>query len=364
MNWLHILGADIPHHNRTLLAFFNEQIAPNLAEKPQFWVVSNTDLASEFSQLSIRLFPSKLALAKAVMVKSWRNPTACFFFHGQYNALLWLAMLVGLLPVKRCAWHIWGADLYENAASFGFRLFYPLRRLAQKRLTFVLGTQGDLDYFGKIYPKSHRLLLYFPTKMPMDFLQEHNTQVSIDRASLDLKRDADFVVLLGNSGDPSNRHLLGLQQLHEQFGSAIQIKIPMGYPENNDAYIEQVATLGKQLFGENCEIWREKVEFAKYVADLTACDLGYFPFERQQGIGTLCVLIALNVPFALSPNNPFCVDLIAEQVPFLSLDQLTLANIADARNQLKMRDKSQIRFFPLHYRQMWLEQLERLFKEI
>ncbi|QIM63805.1 hypothetical protein A1D29_11190 [Pasteurellaceae bacterium Orientalotternb1] len=351
MNWLHILGADIPHHNRTLLAFFNEQIAPNVVEKPQFWVVSKTDLASEFPQLSIRLFPSKLALAKAVMVKSWRNPTACFFFHGQYNAPLWLAMLFGLLPAKHCAWHIWGADLYENSTSLGFRLFYPLRRLAQKRLKYVLGTQGDLDYFSKIHPKSHRLLLYFPTKMPFDILPSF------------VEGEGKFI-LLGNSGDPSNHHLFGLQQLHQQFGADIQIKIPMGYPENNDAYIEQVAALGKQLFGENCEVWRERAEFAKYVADLTACDLGYFPFERQQGIGTLCLLIALNVPFALSRNNPFCVDLIAEHVPFLSLDQLTVANIADARNQLKMRDKSQIRFFPLHYRQMWLEQLERLFKEI
>lgn len=346
---LHILGSNIPHHNRTLLAFFAEQIAPTMAEKPQFWVVGGEALAAEFPALSIKTFPTKMALAKALVVKNRQNLTACYFFHGQYNAPLWLAILVGLLPAERCVWHIWGADLYQDSQSLAFRLFYPLRRLAQKRLKTVFGTQGDLDYFAKIQPKSDRLLLYFPTKMPELMLN--------DAAKI---RTSPFRVLLGNSGDPSNQHLAGLADLHRQLGDQLQVMIPMGYPADNSAYIDAVAERGEQLFGKNCEVWREVVPFTNYWENLTACQLGYFPFTRQQGIGTLCLLIALNIPFALSRDNPFCVDLIAEKVPFLYCDELSFAQIATVQQQLMAMDKSQIRFFPPHYRQLWLARLNAL----
>lgn len=78
---IHVLGSDIPHHNQTVLRFFNDELAVNDEQARLFMVVGDaTGIREAYPALSISCYPGKKSLAKAVIALAKANRQQRFSF--------------------------------------------------------------------------------------------------------------------------------------------------------------------------------------------------------------------------------------------------------------------------------------------
>ncbi|SES71678.1 TDP-N-acetylfucosamine:lipid II N-acetylfucosaminyltransferase [Thorsellia anophelis] len=366
---IHILGSPITHHNTTVFSFFQEHIT-KLTHKTlpiKFMVAVDTldpkqseRYRLDYPDLSIECYEGKKQLALALIEHAKTHKTCRYFLHGQFNPKIWFSLILNQLDGSRFAWHIWGADLYEEETSLKYKFFYFIRRFAQQRIEWFFATKGDAEVLAKRITHSKIKRLYFPTKMNYDLTP--SLDVKRHRLERLQSQERELTILLGNSGDKTNHHLLGLDLIYKTFGQNVRIIIPMGYPENNQTYIAEVEQKANHLFNiGSVDILKVRLPFEDYLKCLSKCDLAYFLFERQQGIGTISLCIQQCVPFVLHSENAFHVDLSYENIPyFLTTSQMDIDSLVELQTNLNQVEIEKIGFLSPNYMSDWAQALSNL----
>lgn len=340
---IHILGSDISHHNITLLHFFNETLATTcpLEQTIQFMIVSKNDQClSRYIHLNIEKYSTQQSIAKALLSRSLLKPEERYFLHGQFNYFIWLLLFLNKIASNRISWHVWGGDLYEDSRQMLHKMFYLLRRQSYGKISHVFATRGDLKFYHQYYPSTPSSLLYFPTRLA-------HTNIKHSLKNITNIHNGYITLLIGNSGDPSNRHIQAIHKIYRQFGSKVNVIIPMGYPCNNHVYINKVLMQGNYYFSsKRVNLLNKNIEFNNYLKLLSQCDIGYFLFQRQQGIGTLSLLIQLRLPFVISRHNTFSKDLVEQGIPVLYDDEIiNYSTIQIIREKMLSLNLKNINFF-------------------
>lgn len=203
-------------------------------------------------------------------------PTVPLFF------LPWLA--------KKCYWVIWGADLYAHQVSentLGWRISEFFRREVIKKIAFLVTyIEGDVELARKWYGARGKYIecLMYPsnTYSPINSQPE-----SPDKSRLKDKKT--IKLLVGNSATQSNNHIEIFEKLKSLDNQNFEIICPLSY--GSPEYANQIAEIGKDIFGSKFFPLLQILPLADYNRLLSEVDIAIFAHNRQQAMGNIINLL-------------------------------------------------------------------------
>ena len=204
--------------------------------------------------------------------------------HGLFcNRLLYLLAMQPWL-LKRCFWVMWGGVLYAHDApikDWRWKKNEWLRRFIIRRIGhFVTYIKGDYELARKWYGANgeyHNCFMY-----------QSNLYKNY---AVPPKQGNTKNILVGNSADPTNNHEEVLESLRPYKDQDIKIYCPLSYGQSNHA--NQIAKLGKEMFGDKFIPLMDFIPFEKYLELLGQIDIAVFAHKRQQAMGNTIILLGL-----------------------------------------------------------------------
>ncbi len=208
--------------------------------------------------------------------------------HSLFNPRV--VQLLAMQPwlLKKCNWYVWGGDLYSYLApklSRSAKLYEWVR-------AFVISRLGEIT---TIVPGDYRLVQeWYHTKAKY----YHGLYINpMHKSDLDLMltqpspKKAGIYIQIGNSADPSNRHIEILNDLSRFKNCDIRIFAPLSYGDMK--YAADVIAHGERLFGDKFLALQQMLTPSEYSVFLRSIDIAIFNHERQQALGNIRALIYL-----------------------------------------------------------------------
>ncbi|MEN6328402.1 MAG: TDP-N-acetylfucosamine:lipid II N-acetylfucosaminyltransferase [Syntrophomonas sp.] len=207
--------------------------------------------------------------------------------HGLFNPRLIVYLYLNKKLVKRCAWSIWGGDVYfyrYKNSGIKNNVIEFLRKLVIPKIPFITAlVKGDYEIIREVYnSKAKYIYSFYPN--PVDFSLIEN--ISFNNNDNGIK-----TIMVGNSGDPSNNHEEVIEMLKRFKEEDIRIICPLSY--GNPDYIDKTIKKGIKTFGSKFVPLIEFIPPEEYVKILADVDVAIMNHNRQQGLGNIITLIAL-----------------------------------------------------------------------
>jgi dTDP-N-acetylfucosamine:lipid II N-acetylfucosaminyltransferase len=202
---------------------------------------------------------------------------------------------------KKLMWVIWGSDLYDYYAAYSgikAKMIELVRRVFIKRIRYISSyIYGDYLLCKELYKTNAK---YFKSWYPYTI----NKKV-LDCSEKIYNLNNTLKIMVGNSADPSNRHIDALNKLLPFKDENIQIYLFLSYGGTLE-YINQLKKEAYALFENKVVFVTDYMNFDKYIEIVNDMDICIFNHNRQQGLGNIDLLLCLKKKiFIRSTTTPF-----------------------------------------------------------
>ncbi len=215
---------------------------------------------------------------------------------------------------KPIYWICWGGDFYnyidlqmydnmtgEILHGLGIdinkkinknNIYYIYRKTTLRKISKIL-TNSEID-FNEIKEKfvTNAKFTIFNYPNPVDFADIEKSNKKIISKKYNFKKKFKYLILLGNSANPSNNHIEVLNELKKINSKDFGVIVPLSYGRIN-SYVDVIIKKGKELLGDKFIPITEYIQSEDYFEILKQVDVAIFNHNRQQARGNIRILLHL-----------------------------------------------------------------------
>lgn len=208
------------------------------------------------------------------------------YLHGLFNPIVVLFLFLQPWLLKKCNWIIWGGDLYFYQIpklTLKSKAYEFMRAVCIKKISKIITSiDGEYDLAKEFYQTKAKIIkARYPLAIDLSYLDSLYTLK---------KENKKVLILLGNSGDPSNNHIEVLEALSKFKEKQIEIICPLSYG-GSKKYKESVIKMGKTNFENKFTPLLEFLDKKKYENILSQIDIAVMAHNRQQAMNNMRSLL-------------------------------------------------------------------------
>ena len=313
-------------------------INPEEYQNIELFTVSSEDNILKFIVSHIKLFTVKFMKIRKLLKQA------------EYIFVHFLTEEISLILFRfrgkaKIIWVIWGDDLYKYLPlklyddytlellnklerkmksiikRFYYSFFHEIRKKVIKRIDYIISPfKGDVRLLKKYFKTKAEWYSKFIYPNPVDFEKIDGEKISLNK-KLIFKKKGEKLFLLGNSGHPTNNHLDIMIRLFKLKKQNFKIICPLSYGPKN--YIKKIVEKGEKLFGNRFVPLLDFYNPDQYFGILKQIDLAIMYHNRQQGMGTIILLIYMGKPICMKKTSGYFL-LIQRGVYVFSTQELEM----------------------------------------